>query len=291
MKTLDVIGVRFAQAGRIYWFSPKGIHFDAGDRVIVETARGIECGTVAKGNHEVDENEIVKPLRQIIRKATKRDIETVEENKAKEADARKIFVRKVKEHNLDMKLASVEYTFDNAKIVFYYTAPTRVDFRELVKDLAGVFRTRIELRQIGVRDGAKMLGGLGPCGRPYCCREFLNDFQPVSLKMAKEQGMSLNIAKISGACGRLLCCIKYEQETYDYLYSITPKVGAIVDTKSGRGTVTDVNVLTGKITVQLDKSKTAAPTIFMRDDIKIIRDGKIELSRDEQAQLKGVEGD
>ena len=211
----EVIGVRFKQVGKIYYFSPNGVQMPVGEKVIVETARGIECGEVAISNREIDDESIVKPLKTVIRVATEDDLKHIEENKAKEKKAFKLCLEKIEKHKLEMKLVDVEYTFDNNKILFYFTADGRVDFRELVKDLASVFKTRIELRQIGVRDEAKMLGGLGSCGRELCCASFLGDFEPVSIRMAKEQNLSLNPSKISGICGRLMCCLKYESYGYD----------------------------------------------------------------------------
>lgn len=287
----EVIGVRFKESGKIYHFDPGQEKLKRGDFVIVETVRGIECGEVARENTMVDSESIVKPLKKLIRVATEEDIEIYRKNKEKAQKAAGIFEEKAANHKLCMKLVDVEYTFDGSKILFYYTAPTRVDFRELVKDLASVFRARIELRQIGVRDESKMLGGLGICGRPFCCKEFLNEFQPVSIKMAKEQGLSLNTVKISGSCGRLMCCLKYEQEAYEHLLRVTPKTGAIVDTKQGRGEVVDMNLLTGKLTVKLDRYPDAAPQIFHRRDVKIIKDAKITVDKSEIAAFKDMEGD
>ena len=210
----EVIGVRFKQVGKIYYFSPNGVQMPVGEKVIVETARGIECGEVALSNREIEDEGIVKPLKTVIRVANKEDLKRIEDNKAKEKKAFRLCLEKIEKHKLEMKLVDVEYTFDNNKILFYFTADGRVDFRELVKDLASVFKTRIELRQIGVRDEAKMLGGIGFCGRELCCHTFLGDFAPVSIKMAKEQNLSLNPSKISGICGRLLCCLKYENDVY-----------------------------------------------------------------------------
>ena len=207
----QVVGVRFRDTGKVYFFDPNKLNINAGDQVIVETARGVECGVVAEANKEIEDDEIVAPLKPVIRIATDSDMRVVEENKQKEKNAFDICVKKIEEHKLDMSLTNVEYTFDGSKIIFYFTAEARVDFRELVKDLAGTFHSRIELRQIGVRDESKMLGGLGICGRPFCCSTFLNDFHSVSIKMAKEQGLSLSPGKISGTCGRLMCCLKYEQ--------------------------------------------------------------------------------
>ena len=241
----EVIGVRFKNMGKVYYFDPEEYELKIGDNVIVETARGVECGEVAMERKEIAEEDIVQPLKKLIRIATPDDLKKVAENAIKEKTAFDICVKKIAAHKLEMKLVNVEYTFDNSKILFYFTADGRVDFRELVKDLASVFRTRIELRQIGVRDEAKMLGGLGICGRPFCCSSFLSGFQPVSIKMAKEQGLSLNPVKISGTCGRLMCCLKYEQEAYADLLRRTPAVNSIVMTPAGKGVVVDQNIITG----------------------------------------------
>ena len=222
-----VVGVRFSSTGKVYYFSPEKINISKGDVVVVETARGIECGYAATDIKEVDEDEIVKPLKPVVRLATETDKKTLNENKKKEKDAYNICLKKIAAHNLEMDLTDVEYAFDGSKIIFYFTADGRIDFRELVKDLASIFHTRIELRQIGVRDESKMLGGLGICGRPFCCSTFLNDFHSVSIKMAKEQGLSLSPGKISGTCGRLMCCLKYEQNSYEYLSKITAKKGTL----------------------------------------------------------------
>ena len=228
-------------------------------------------------------------MKPVIRHATKEDLATVEQNREKEKKAFQICEEKIARHGLDMKLVDVEYTFDSSKILFYFTADGRVDFRELVKDLAGVFRTRIELRQIGVRDGAKKLGGFGICGRPFCCNTFLGEFQPVSIKMAKEQGMYLNPVKISGTCGRLMCCLKYEQDTYEHLLRHTPKVGAIVETVEGRGTVIENNLITGMLKVRLDRRSEAAPILVERHSVKLIKDAQIRLDKKEIEALKGIE--
>ena len=267
----EVVGVRFREIGKIYYFNPCGVEFKKGDRVIVETARGVECGSIAMQNTDVAEESIVQPLKTIIRKATDADVRATEENAEKEARAYEIAMKKIAEHKLDMKLVSVEYTFDNSKILFFYTAPTRVDFRELVKDLAGVFRVRIELRQIGVRDECKKLGGLSICGRPYCCSQFLNDFQPVSIKMAKEQGLAQNPAKFSGACGRLMCCLKYEHNAYEYLNRTTPSVGTPVKTPDGKGRITDVSLLTGRLKVRLDDSRDGTDAVYSLQDVKVLK--------------------
>lgn len=285
----EVIGIRFKSVGKVYYFDPCRIQFKQGSRAIVETARGIECGEVVMPNRMVEDDSIVKPLKNVIRAATPEDIAKVEENARKEKEAFRICLKKIADHKLGMKLIDVEYTFDNNKILFYFTADGRVDFRELVKDLASVFRTRIELRQIGVRDEAKMLGGLGVCGKPFCCSTFLGDFQPVSIKMAKEQGLSLNPTKISGTCGRLMCCLKYEQEAYEDLLRITPKVGAYVSTADGNGTVEDANLLTGMLKVRMERPSDIPPKVFHRNDVKVLRDAEIKLERSELETLKGLE--
>ncbi len=285
----QVVGIRFKDVGKVYYFDPDGMQFKKGDRAIVETARGVECGEIALQNREVPDEEIVKPLKRIIRAAGSEDLKTLAENREKEKKAFSICEEKIRAHKLDMKLVEVEYTFDGSKILFYFTADGRVDFRSLVKDLAGTFRTRIELRQIGVRDESKMIGGFGICGRPFCCSTFLGDFQPVSIKMAKEQGLSLNPGKISGTCGRLMCCLKYEQESYDHLLRHTPKVGAVVETHEGRGVVLENNLLTGMLKVRLDRRPDAAPLLVERHEVKLIRDAHIRLNKAELEALKGIE--
>ncbi len=284
-----IIGVRFKNTGKVYYFDPGENTLLKGDLVVVETARGTECGEVVIPNKEVADATIVKPLKPVLRAATAEDKKRARDNKEKEERALRICQEKIAAHKLDMKLVDVEYTFDNSKILFYFTAEGRVDFRELVKDLASVFRTRIELRQIGVRDEAKMLGGLGICGRPFCCAQFLSDFQPVSIKMAKEQGLSLNPTKISGSCGRLMCCLKYEQETYESLLRITPKAGSVVTTKEGKGVVTECNILTGLLKVRLDKAPDSPPVVMDRADVKVIRDNKIKVAKEEQEKLSSLE--
>ena len=269
----EVIGVRFKEVGKVYYFDPNGIQMKKGDMAIVETARGVECGEVAMENREIEDKDIVHPLKKMIRKATQGDLKKVEENRKKERHAFEICEKKILDHKLEMKLVDVEYTFDNNKILFYFTADGRVDFRDLVKDLAGVFHTRIELRQIGVRDESKMLGGLGLCGQPFCCSRFLKNFQPVSIKMAKEQGLSLNPSKISGSCGRLMCCLAYEQKSYEYLNSITPQAGSIVRTPDGEGTVIEVNVVAGTLKVR-SNVEILAPRIYKREECVYLRGGK-----------------
>ncbi len=253
---VNVIGVRFKSAGKIYYFDPAGQDLKPGDAVIVETARGLEHGSIVLGPRDVPEEQIVAPLKKVIRKASDKDMEQIAQNKGKEKEALEICAQKIAAHGLDMDLVDCEYTFDNSKIVFYFTADGRVDFRELVKDLASVFRTRIELRQIGVRDEAKILGGIGNCGREFCCRSFLGDFQPVSIKMAKEQNLSLNPSKISGVCGRLMCCLRYECDHYEDLRSGMPEVGARVVTVEGEGKVSTVNVLRNTVSVELEGGKS-----------------------------------
>jgi len=245
------VGIRFRNSGKVYDFDPGELILLPGEKVMVETARGVECGEVARANRETAGD---KPLKPVLRRANEEDRRRVEDNIRKEREAMRICQERIEAHNLDMKLVDAEYAFDNSKILFNFTAEGRVDFRDLVKDLAGVFHTRIELHQIGVRDEAKKLGGIGICGRPFCCSQFLRDFQPVSIKMAKEQGLSLNPTKISGSCGRLMCCLKYEQDTYEELLKLSPKVGATVMTAEGRGVVTDSAILTGRLKVRLDKN-------------------------------------
>ena len=246
-----VIGVRFKKAGKVYYFDPDGVWPLPGDSVIVETARGVEFGEVVTGSRTVNDAQIVTPLKKVVRIATPEDIERAETNDRREKEAFAVCQEKIAKHKLDMKLVSVEYTFDNSKIIFYFTANGRVDFRELVKDLAAVFKIRIELRQIGVRDEAKMLGGLGSCGRPICCGAFLGDFQPVSIKMAKEQNLSLNPTKISGQCGRLMCCLKYEQDNYEAVLKRLPRVGKDIVTPDGVGVITEINCIREKVKVRI----------------------------------------
>lgn len=258
----EVIGVRFKNMGKVYYFDPNSEKLSADDHVVVETARGVECGEVAMANRDVADDSIVQPLKKVIRKATKDDLRRVAENELKAKNAFTQCEKKIAERGLEMKLVDVEYTFDNSKILFYFTADGRVDFRELVKDLAGMFRTRIELRQIGVRDEAKMIGGLGCCGRELCCSSYLDDFHPVSINMAKDQNLSLNPAKISGVCGRLMCCLKYEHEAYAELQKVTPRQGSVVDTPEGRGKVISTQMLRGTCKVQLDDSPEHSLTEF-----------------------------
>ncbi len=270
----EVIGVKFKTSGKMYYFDPDGNRLAKGSYVVVSTARGLECGEVVAENHQVEDSLVVRPLKKVTRAATKEDVERMRANRRKESQAFDICMKKIAQHKLDMKLVDVEYTFDNNKILFYFTADGRVDFRELVKDLASVFRTRIELRQIGVRDEAKMIGGIGICGRPFCCSTFLTEFQPVSIKMAKEQGLSLNPTKISGTCGRLMCCLKYEQNAYEDLLRTTPKVGAAVMTREGRGTVTEVNLLSGMLKVRLEDGAGDTVVSVHKSEVKSLRDNR-----------------
>ena len=268
---IDIVGIRFKRVGKVYYFDGDGLEYKQGEHVIVETSRGVEYGTVVLPVKSIDEGEVVSPLKKVIRKATEEDEEQVKKNIAKQMDAFRICNEKIKKHNLEMKLVDVEYTFDNNKILFYFTADGRIDFRELVRDLAGVFRTRIELRQIGVRDEAKMIGGLGICGRPLCCSLYMGEFQPVSIKMAKEQNLSLNPTKISGTCGRLMCCLKNEQEAYEYLAKRTPNVGAIVKTPDGKGVVATVSMLKGIVSVTIEGDGEKEVREYTTDKIKIIK--------------------
>ncbi len=265
----EVISVKFKDSGKNYYFSPDGKSYLEGQNVIVETANGLAFGTVAAGNHEVEDDRVVSPLKKTLRIANEKDMQRLQDNIAKQNEAFKVCEQKISAHKLDMKLVRVEYTFDGGKITFFFTSDGRVDFRELVKDLANHFHARIELRQIGVRDEARMLGGIGICGQPYCCKRFLDDFLPVSIKMAKEQGLSLNPTKISGSCGRLMCCLNYEQESYEYLSTITPHIGATVKTDQGVGTVIDVNLITGNLTVK-PKNDEGVPYKTNRKYVKIL---------------------
>ena len=284
---IKIIGVRFKSVGKIYYFDPIGLDIKMNDNVIVETAKGIECGEVVLVDHEIDETTHGKTLKPVIRIATTQDFATIERNKKKEADAFEICKKKIEAHKLKMNLISCECTFDNSKLLFYFTAENRVDFRELVKDLASVFRTRIELRQIGVRDEAKMLGGLGICGQPFCCSRFLGEFHSVTIRMAKEQSLSLNPSKISGTCGRLMCCLKYEQDSYEQLFKTTPKVGAIVKTADGKGVVQETNLLTGKLHVKMDKTDNVV--IVDKADVEVIKDGSSKMSKNEMKALQELE--
>ena len=286
---VEIIGIKFKNGGKVYYFNPRGIEFVQGEKAIVETARGVEIGLVTVENKLIHEDELVSPLKDVIRKATKEDEKTELENAQKEKEALAICQDLINKHELDMHLIDSQYTFDRNKLLFYFTADGRVDFRELVKSLASAFKTRIELRQIGVRDEAKIIGGLGICGRPLCCSSVLGDFEPVSIKMAKEQSLSLNPSKISGTCGRLMCCLKYEQEAYEYLLKKTPKVDAIVKTADGKGVVVETNILRGTIKVQLDNATDGVAKQYNVDDVAIIKDAVIKVSKEELAQLKDLE--
>lgn len=272
-ETVEVVGVTFRGAGKCYWFAPGRQVLSPGDKVIVETARGAEIGTVNMAAKTVNGSEIIPPLRSVIRLATTDDLARAERNRKLEQEAAVIFREKVANHKLDMNLVSVEYTFDNAKLLFYYTAENRVDFRELVKDLASVFKTRIELRQIGIRDEAKMIGGIGVCGRPFCCSTFLGDFAQVSIKMAKEQNFSLNSAKISGTCGRLMCCLRYEHECYEEAQKTTPSNGTPVSTPDGNGVVIETRPLAQQVRVRLEGEAKEAPKFYACSDVVSLRRG------------------
>ena len=275
-EQVEVVGIRFKKVGKVYYFSPEKIQAQKGEFAIVDTARGPEFGEVFVANKMVGISEIVPPLRPIIRIATKEDIIHNEENTKKEQEAFGICLEQIAKHELDMKLVDAQYTFDNSKLLFYFTSAGRVDFRELVKDLASVFRTRIELRQIGIRDEAKLIGGLGACGRPLCCATFLSDFVQVSIKMAKEQGLFLNSSKISGTCGRLMCCLRYEQESYEYEMARTPAVDSSVKTPDGIGVVTESRPLTGLIKVKITNKDGESIKVYHRDDVKLLPSNKKE---------------
>nr|MBR4279468.1 stage 0 sporulation protein [Clostridia bacterium] len=278
---VNVIGVRFENAGKLYFFDPGELWPTPGDYVLVETSRGVEFGEVVTGIREIDDSTLQSPLKPVVRIATAEDIQHNKDNKEAQKEAYQVCQKKIAEHKLDMKLVSVEYTFDNSKILFYFTANGRVDFRSLVKDLAGVFKTRIELRQIGVRDEAKMLGGLGICGRPICCGTFLGDFQPVSIKMAKEQNLSLNPTKISGVCGRLMCCLKYEQDQYEQTRKKMPKVGKEVITPDGPGVVWELNVIKETVRVRIQKGDSSELKDFPMDEVQ--RPGAANVRKEETA--------
>ena len=282
----EIIGVRFKEVGKIYYFDPNGLTFSVGEAAIVETSRGTEYGEVLVANKTVTADKVVLPLKKVLRKATPEDKTKLRENEETAEKAKAIFKEKCAEHKLEMDLVDVEMTFDNSKLLFYFTSEGRVDFREFVKDLASVFKTRIELRQIGVRDEAKQLGGLGICGRAFCCKSFLSDFDQVSIKMAKEQGLSLNSAKISGTCGRLMCCLRYENDVYEEEIKKTPRVGAVVMTPSGKGVVVDSNPLAGLVRVSLDANKDASPTQFIREDVKVLSNKKTAENEEEATTLK-----
>ena len=271
--TAEVVDIQFRPGQKIYYFDPNGIPCKAGDHVIIDTARGPEFGICVSGNHKIAMREVVSPLRPVLRLTTPHDERVIQENRAKEKQAYEACMKKIAEHGLDMQLVSAEYAFDGSKILFFFTADERVDFRELVKNLASMFHTRIELRQIGVRDKAKMVGGLGICGLPFCCASFLEDFQPVSIKMAKTQNLSLNPTKISGTCGRLMCCLKYEQDAYEDLIRTSPKLDSFVDTPEGRGTVIELDLLRQRVKVRMEDSPETV-SVFPNAEIAVLRSGK-----------------
>ena len=286
-KDVEIVGISFREAGKIYYFSPGSLKLAKGDRVIVETSRGVELGTVKIANKMIPSSEVVSPLKAVGRVATKEDLIKDEKNRKAEADAAVICKKKIADHGLGMDLVGVEYTFDNSKLIFYFTCESRVDFRELVKDLASTFRTRIELRQIGIRDEAKMMGGLGICGRKFCCANFLSDFVQVSIKMAKEQNFSLNSAKVSGACGRLMCCLRYEHETYEEALKATPPVGSVVSTKDGEGVVIETKPLAQEITVKSNTDDKATPKTYKCSDVRVIsRPGKHAQKHEEELEVE-----
>ena len=271
---IDVVSIKFKNRGKCYFFDPNGLDIKTGDKVIVETSKGLEIADCSRGNHPVEDTTVVQPLRPVVRIATRDDLRVAEINKQREKEAFQICQKKIAEHGLDMKLVDVECNFEGNKTMFFFTSDGRVDFRELVKDLAGIFRNRIELRQIGVRDEAKMIGGLGICGRPYCCNQFLDEFQPVSTKMAKVQSLSLNPAKISGSCGRLMCCLRYEQEAYEDLVKKVPKQGAFVETKDGYGTAVQVNLLRQTVKVKLDNDTDDTLRLFKANELAAVPGGR-----------------
>mgnify|MGYP002552913193 FL=1 len=286
---VNVVGVRFKSVGKIYYFDPGDIEIKKGDNVIVETARGVEFGSVVLADKQIGEDEIVSPLKSVLRKATEDDVKVMLANKEKEKQAFEKCVQKIAEHKLEMKLVDVEYTFDHNKILFYFTADGRIDFRELVRDLASMFKTRIELRQIGVRDEAKMLGGIGICGRPLCCSTYLGEFEPVSIKMAKEQSLSLNPTKISGTCGRLMCCLKNEQEAYEDLIRRTPQPGSVVKTPDGKGSVVSANLLKSIVSVSLDIDGEKEIKEYKLSDIKILKKVSVKIDDTAAKDLKELE--
>ena len=287
----EIIGVRFKNAGKVYYFDPDSKAFAKGQSVIVETAMGVECGEVVIANRNIGEEDFSQPLKKVLRTANEKDMEQIRKNAEKEEYAMRVCAEKVRKHELDMKLISAEYTFDNNKLLFYFTADGRIDFRDLVKDLASVLKTRIELRQIGVRDEAKMLGGLGICGRPFCCATFLSEFQPVSIKMAKEQGLSLNPTKISGTCGRLMCCLKYEQNAYEDLIRTTPRQGSFVQTPEGKGTITEVSLLTGMLKVLVENPSGATVVSVHKSQVKPAKDNRRAKKPEQTGESKNQPND
>lgn len=284
---VEIVGIRFKKNCKTYYFSPQNLKMKKGQCAIVETARGVELGEVVIENKEVEEKVVIFPLKPVLRVATEEDMKTLEENQKKAKEAIEVCKTKVEKHNLNMTLLDAEYTFDRGKILFYFTAEGRVDFRELVKDLASVFKTRIELRQIGVRDEAKLIKGIGVCGRPFCCSSFLGDFQPVSIKMAKDQNLSLNSTKNSGGCGRLMCCLNFEQENYERLWKITPRPKSLIRTPQGEATVLDVNVLKGTLRATLHSNNTVQQ--FTVKEIKIIKNADAQIDEETYKELKKLE--
>ncbi len=286
---VKVVGIRFKTGGKVYFFDPLDFNINKGDHVIVDTIRGKECGLCVKAPHDVSKSKIVKALKAVEKIATPQDIAKLTKNKEDEQKAFAICEEKILHHKLNMKLIDVEYTFDRGKILFYFTSDARVDFRELVKDLASVFKTRIELRQIGVRDESRMMNGVGICGQTFCCSRFLGDFTPVSIKMAKEQNLSLNPTKISGACGRLMCCLSFEQESYEYLNRVTPSFGSVVKTEDGNGVVCETMLLKGKIKVRLDKNREGIPREYDVKSVQVLKRGKNHIDKYLEAELKKLE--
>ncbi len=286
---IKVVGIRFKPGGKVYFFDPLDLKINKDDYVIVDTVRGKECGLCVKAPHNVSKNSIVKALKAVEKIATSSDIAKLNKNKEDEKKAFSVCEEKILAHKLNMKLIDVEYTFDRGKILFYFTSDARVDFRELVKDLASVFKTRIELRQIGVRDESRMLNGVGICGQTFCCSRFLGDFTPVSIKMAKEQNLSLNPTKISGSCGRLMCCLSFEQDTYEYLNKMTPSVGSLVKTEDGNGIVTESMLLKGKVKVRLDKNREGVPREYEVKSVQVLKKGRNFVDKQVEAELKKLE--
>lgn len=290
-KAVEVVGVRFRHAGKMYFFAPGDLTLRIGEEVLVDTARGEEIGEIVMLKRRIAEKDVVQPLRTVLRTATEADKAHEKENHAKESEALKICAKKIADHKLDMQLVDAQYTFDNSKLLFYFTSEGRVDFRELVRDLAGVFHTRIELRQIGIRDESRLIGGLGMCGRPFCCSTFLSDFGQVSIKMAKEQGLSINTSKISGCCGRLMCCLRYEHETYAEETRLTPKKDTAVSTPDGNGTVVEATPLAGTVKVRLDNAPEEAPKVYHRDDVMVLGKAKGHEKPAEQQEEPAQDGE
>ena len=285
----EIVGVRFKKGGKIFYFLANKQKFNINDFAVVESTKGQDCGKVVVIKEKLNDSKLEKNLKKVIRKAEFKDIERLKKIKEKEIRAAKLFNEKIRKYRFNMKLIQVEYAFDESKVLFYFISNTRIDFRNLVKDLASIFKTRIELRQVGVRDEAKSLGGLGICGKPFCCATFLYEFQPVSIKMAKGQGLSLNPVKISGACGRLMCCLNFEQKAYEDLLKKAPKIGAIVETPKGIGTVVEQNLLIGSLRVCIDSHPQAAPITFNLKDVRIIKDAIIHVDKDEINEFKNLE--